>query len=114
METKNLFTDIPGSLPEEWSQVLARSRGVTVERIVSMGDRSPDGFWYDQAWDEWVAVLQGAAGLEFEEGPAMVKLGAGDHLLIPAHARHRVAWTSEKKPTVWLAVHFKASAQPAE
>ena len=114
METKNIFADVPGSLPEEWCQELARGNGATVERIVSRGHRSPAGFWYDQEWDEWVMVLQGAAGLEFHGRTPLVELAPGDHMMIPAHARHRVAWTSENQPTVWLAVHFKSSAQPAE
>jgi cupin 2 domain-containing protein len=32
-------------------------------------------------------------------------LQPGDHLLIPARARHRVDFT--ETPTVWLAVHFE-------
>jgi hypothetical protein len=32
-----------------------------VERIVSLGQVSPPGFWYDQAEGEWVLVLASAA-----------------------------------------------------
>ena len=57
----------------------------------------------DQAWDEWVLLVQGRAGLTLE-GDAPALLSAGDWLLIPAHRRHRVEWTDA--PTVWLAVHI--------
>ena len=58
-ETKggNLFADIPNALPEELIEVLAENRHVRIDRIVSTGHASPEGFWYDQA--EWVVVLKG-------------------------------------------------------
>ena len=34
------------------------------------------------------------------------ELKPGDYVHIPAHARHRVAWTDAAQPTVWLAVHY--------
>jgi cupin 2 domain-containing protein len=37
-------------------------------------------------------------------------LSSGDHLLIAAGVRHKVAWTDPDQPTVWLAVHL---AKPA-
>jgi cupin 2 domain-containing protein len=30
----------------------------------------------------------------------------GDHVQIPAHRRHRVAWTDPEQLTVWVAIHF--------
>jgi cupin 2 domain-containing protein len=51
-------------------------------------------------------LLQGSAALEFAGQPAPVELAAGDYLLIPAHARHRVAWTDAHQPTIWLALHY--------
>ena len=33
---------------------------------MSRAHASPEGFWYDQDWPEWVTVLQGSAGLLFE------------------------------------------------
>jgi len=32
-------------------------------------------------------------------------ISSGDHLLLPAHLRHRVAYTSSGPGCVWLAVH---------
>jgi cupin 2 domain-containing protein len=96
---------------------LATARGVRFERIVSTGQSSPDGFWYDQEEDEFVLVLQGGACLHIagdEGGPMQERrLGPGDWLLIPAHVRHRVAWTDPARPTVWLAV-FNVPESPAE
>ncbi len=102
----NLYADIPGELPAELVEVLARGNGVRIERIVSRGHVSPDGFWYNQDDVEWVVLLTGAARLRFEDRE--VELGTGDYLHIPAHRRHRVEWTSPDEPTVWLAVHFRA------
>ena len=104
--TANLFASIPTDLNEEFSQAILSRPGLTIERIVSRGHRSPEGFWYDQAWDEWVLVVRGRAGLEIEGHRTIVSLDRGDHLLIPAGVRHRVAWTSDGEDTVWLAVHI--------
>ena len=79
----------------------------TLEHIISRGAASPEGFWYDQPLDEWVALLQGVAELRFESGESSV-LHAGDSLVIPAHRRHRVERTSHD--AVWLALHFDNSA----
>ena len=43
--------------------------GLRIERIVSLGQASPPGFWYDQAEGEWVLVLAGAARLRFADEP---------------------------------------------
>ena len=46
---RNLFTGIPAELPQEWMETLLGGRGrFRVERIVSRGHASPEGFWYDQ------------------------------------------------------------------
>ncbi|MCG8543778.1 MAG: cupin domain-containing protein, partial [Alphaproteobacteria bacterium] len=79
---------------------------VLLERILSTGHATPAGEWYDQPRAEWVVVLRGRAGLRFEDEETVRTLNPGDHLLIPAHARHRVEWTSDTEPTVWLALHL--------
>ena len=76
---------------------------VRIERIVSEGQATPCGYWYDQEWDEWVMVLRGGAVLEFDDPFAEARLGTGDWLLIPARRRHRVRET--RPGTLWLAVH---------
>ncbi|GJG95488.1 cupin domain-containing protein [Cupriavidus pauculus] len=80
-----------------------------VERIVSNGQASPPGFWYDSADDEWVLVITGSAAVETDDGTSYT-LGAGDWLHLPAHCRHRVAWTDAAQATVWLAVHATPAA----
>jgi cupin 2 domain-containing protein len=109
MPTANIFADLPAagcSEGEQVREILGRA-GLRIERIVSTGHASPPGFWYDQLWDEWVMVLSGAARLRFENEADSRPLAAGDHVFIPAQARHRVDWTSPDQPTVWLAVHFR-------
>ena len=99
----NLFADIPTELDEELVTVLLKLPGVRLERIVSRGQASPPGFWYDQDVGEWVAVLKGAATLEVE-GRDEVKLSAGGHLYLPPRCRHRVTWTDPEQNTIWLAL----------
>jgi cupin 2 domain-containing protein len=103
----NVFANLPRRLPEEESTILAERAGAYVERIVSTGQASPSGFWFDQDWAEWVIVLEGAAGLRIEGEDAPRRLGPGDYLELPPHVRHRVEWTDMDRPTVWLAVHWK-------
>jgi cupin 2 domain-containing protein len=105
----NIFELGSGALEQEHFTSLVETGNVKIERIVSNGQASPPGFWYDQHWAEWVVVLAGSAGLRFEgEAEAMV-LRAGNHVLVPARKRHRVEWTDAGCATVWLAVHFPES-----
>ena len=99
----NLFDGLLAPDTEEAFATLAEADGSRIERIVSHGHVSPEGFWYDQSHREWVVVLQGAARLRFEDG--VVEMGPGDFIDIPARQRHRVEWTTPDKPTIWLAVH---------
>ena len=102
----NLFDSLPTSIPNELIQVIAGNQHVRIERIVSHGHASPDGFWYDQDENEWVIVLKGAARLRFDD--RSVELKTGDFVNIPAHKRHRVEWTTPDEPTIWLAVFFSS------
>lgn len=103
----HLFAPLPGALPEELVTVLAQGPGVRIERIVSTGQASPPGFWYDQDEHEWVAVLAGSAVLQFEGEAHSRRLVPGDWLLIPAHRRHRIDATATAGATVWLAVFYR-------
>lgn len=102
----NLFGQIPASLPEEICQDLVKTDSVRIERIISKGHTTPCGDWYDQAENEWVLVVQGAAELLFEENRRVVHLNEGDYINIPANQRHQVTWTSPEKETIWLAVFY--------
>lgn len=103
---RNLFADVPTDLTKELVEVLAQNERVRIERIVSCGQSSGEGFWYDQAEAEWVIVLEGEAKLLIEGDTNPRHMKAGDHLTIPPHQRHRVEWTTPHQPTVWLAVFF--------
>jgi len=102
----NLFIGFPTDLPEELVEVLVQNNSVRIERIVSTGHASPEGFWYDQDQHEWVVVLKGRAKLLFKGDDQPVEMGPGDWINIPAHRKHRVEWTSPDEPTVWLAVFY--------
>ena len=104
----NLFAGIPASLPEEFVQTLASTPDFRIERIISRGHASPPDFWYDQDHHEWVLLVQGAARLQLEGDEQMLELSPGDHVIIPAHRRHRVEWTTPNEPTLWLAVHYSS------
>jgi cupin 2 domain-containing protein len=104
----NLFAPPGQPLASELTDTIARLASARIERIVSFGQSSPAGFWYDQDEDEWVAVLTGSARLELADPVERVELLPGDHLLIPAHRRHRVEWTAPGEPTIWLAVFVPA------
>jgi len=106
----SVLRDIPRSLPEELCDVLVGAGSVRIERIVSRGHASPEGFWYDQPQAEFVLVVRGRAGVRFEGEPGVRTVAAGEYLNIPAGLRHRVEWTAPDEDTVWLAVHYPPSA----
>ena len=101
----NFFDDIPITIPAELVEVVLAATNVRIERIVSQGHVSPEGFWYDQAENEWVLLLQGAARLRFEN--EVVEMKAGDFINIPAHKKHQVEWTTPDEQTIWLAVFYE-------
>jgi cupin 2 domain-containing protein len=102
----NLLAGIdPSARDETFSELLA-APGVKVERIVSTGQSSPPGFWYDQGWAEWVLLIAGGAAIQFADEAEPRRLAAGDYLYIAPGQRHRVAWTDPDQPTVWLAIHI--------
>jgi cupin 2 domain-containing protein len=101
----NLFADLPQQLSDELFTTLLESKNLRIERIVSHGHASPDGFWYDQDHHEWVMVLKGAARLSFED--ETVEMKPGDFVNIPAHKKHRVEWTMPDEPTIWLAAFYE-------
>lgn len=103
--TGNILTPLPDALDDEVCTDLCRAEHVTIKRIVSHGQTSPASGWYDQDDNEWVIVLQGEAEVAFADADP-VRLVAGGYLNIPAHTRHRVAWTAPDTDTVWLAIHY--------
>lgn len=106
MPIGNLFSGIPAELPQELIDELVVQPSVRIERIVSKGHVSPDGFWYDQAEHEWVVLLQGEALLQLEGETGSIRLKPGMYINLPAHCKHRVEWTHPEIETVWLAVFY--------
>lgn len=102
---KNIF-DLPDRpLVDEQFDTLMEKNNVKIERIISTGQVSPPGFWFDQDRDEWVVLLEGEAKLEFEDGK-IVRLKKGDTVFCPKELKHRVTYTSIEPACIWLAVHF--------
>ncbi|MCX5806521.1 MAG: cupin domain-containing protein [Proteobacteria bacterium] len=108
VEIKNIFTNIPDCTSKEVFETLLDNGNFKIERIVSMGQTTPAGEWYDQERDEWVIVLTGSTGLSFKGDREIRVMKPGDHLFIPAHTIHRVEWTTSHEKTIWLAIHFPA------
>jgi cupin 2 domain-containing protein len=114
MKIENIFNSlkIPSAsvVTEEVFEKLLSTPYFTLERIVSTGQSTPPGQWYDQTQDEWVILLSGSAGFSFETEKTekiVQVLRPGDYIHIPAHQRHRVEWTDSLQPTLWLALHYR-------
>ncbi|MTI12247.1 cupin domain-containing protein [Sansalvadorimonas verongulae] len=109
MKPENLFTEAPFNPDKEFLETLAEGTGFKLNRIVSHGHRTPEGQWYNEPKDEWVALLSGKATLLIEDKE--IDMTPGSYLFIPAHVEHRVEWTDETCETVWLALYAEPSAQ---
>ncbi len=106
MTLNNIFANIPDSASKEIFETLLQTEHIRLERIISTGQATPHGEWYDQDTEEWVLVLAGRAGLMFEGEREMLVMNPGDYIRIPAHRRHRVEWTDARQKTIWLALHY--------
>ena len=102
----NLLRDLPDARDGEVTETLVAASGLRVERIVSLGQASPPGFWYDQNEAEWVLLLTGTARLRFADEEQDRVLGPGDHVHIASRRKHRVEWTDPAVPSVWLAIFY--------
>lgn len=102
----NIFEFLSDDISNELFENIVTGQNIKIERIISKGHSSPQSGWYDQSENEWVIVLKGQAKIEFEK-QAPVHLLAGSYLNIPAHTKHKVAWTDPDIETIWLAVHYK-------
>ncbi|MDJ0843827.1 cupin domain-containing protein [Crocosphaera sp.] len=100
----NIF-QLPSNLNnQEFFETIINNNNIKVERIISTGQITPDGTWYDQEQDEWVILLQGEATLLYVDDSS-IHLTPGDYLFIKAHEKHRVICTSSDPPCIWLAIH---------
>jgi cupin 2 domain-containing protein len=87
-------------------EALAESDHALVERIISSGQKTPDGQWLQQDRNEWVMLLKGNARISFADGYDF-ELNCGDHLFIPRDKKHRVTYTSADPECIWIAFHFE-------
>lgn len=108
----DMLADIRAGQAGELLETLVSGPAARIERIVSTGQASPPGFWYDQDEDEFVLLLTGAAGVRIEGERDTRRMAPGQWLHLPAHCRHRVEWTQADPPTVWLAVFIPAAGEP--
>ena len=105
MNVQNIFEKIPGELKEEYFEEIISNNNFRLERIVSDGHISPEGFWYDQNKNEFVILISGSAVIELENDVTM-NMKPGDYLIIPANKKHRVVKTDENEKTYWLVLHY--------
>ena len=108
MNSKNIYK-ISGEYPveQEVFESILSYGDVEIERILSSGQRTPEGQWLQQDEDEWVILLQGSSELSFEDGKRLT-LNKGDYIFIPSDLMHRVEKTSTNPICIWLAVHMKS------
>ena len=65
-----IVNNLMASSPDvtETFQTLLNLPGIRLEQIVSNGQASEEGFWYDQEQSEWGMLARGCAVLRFEPG----------------------------------------------
>lgn len=105
IKVDNLLARLPAAKRAEAFTDLLSRPGVRVERIVSRGQATPEDAPMVQDQDEWVVLLEGAAGLRIADSTE-VMLGPGDHVWIARGQKHWVTWTAKDRPSVWLAIHL--------
>lgn len=110
MHSGNLLGALPDTLPAELFETILSTDRLRIERILSRGQSTPKGEWYEQEEHEWVLLVTGEALLAIvppgEDEPATLRLGPGDYVNLPARCRHRVEWTAPDRVTVWLAIFY--------
>lgn len=107
MQFGNIYKHEYSDLSKEIFEIMLdlKNAEVKFERIISNGQATPKGEWYDQATTEWVVLLRGAAGLRFENIEQIIDLNLGDFVVIEPHEKHRVEYTASDE-TIWLALHY--------
>lgn len=101
------FFEIPQDLPKNFElfQSIISKENLSIERIISTGQKTPDNQWLEQDKNEWVLLLQGESAISFEDGKK-ISLKSGDYLHISKNTKHRVESTSSDPFCIWLAVHY--------
>ncbi len=97
----NLFAGLAAGGAEQFPELLARPGPEDRKNLVSTGQASPSGFWYDQPAYRMGAAAgrKTPASLLFEDESAPRQLQPGDYLEIAPHRRHRVESTHPELAT---------------
>lgn len=101
------FLKLPEDLPRDFElfqQIISNDK-IVIERIISCGQKTPEGQWLEDDRDEWVMLIQGRSVISFQSGMSR-ELNPGDHLIIPKNSRHRVEKTSTDPACIWIAVYY--------
>lgn len=104
---KNVFADIPETIPEEIFERLVETKSFRLERIISDGQLTPENEWYDEDENEWFVLIKGSAALLLEGDKEPLIMKPGDYLNLSAHRKHKVLWTDAEETTIWLAIHYR-------
>ncbi len=109
LEKTNIFDNIPIDKKNEIFFEILHSKNVKIEKIVSNGQKTPKNFWYNQDKNEFVIILEGFSKLEIKEDGIIkeIELNKGDYIDIKANVEHRVSYTCEENPTIWLVVFYE-------
>ena len=100
----NIFENLKISSSQEVFETIIENNKIKIERIISNGQITPHGIWYDQELNEFVTLLKGKATIILKKPNRTINLKGGDFLIINAHEKHRVEYTS--KDALWLALHY--------
>jgi cupin 2 domain-containing protein len=101
------MSGLPSQPPaEEVTETLLERSGLRIERIVSTGQATPEGQGTIRRATSGCSWSRATPRLRIEGEAHDRELGEGDFVFLPAHCRHRVAWTQREPPTVWLAIHI--------
>ena len=105
-EAGNIFK-IPDNLPKNFElfQTVMANDLLSIERIISTGQKTPEDQWLEQDKNEWVILLQGEAEMQFEGEESKI-LSSGDYLHIEKNTKHKLLRTSAEPECIWLAVHY--------
>lgn len=104
---KSIFEHKYTDLQDEIFEKILEHSEFFVERIISKGQKTPDGEWLSQERAELVFLLKGWARLSFKSSGKEFFMRPGDYLLINPFEEHRVEETAKDEETIWLAIHFK-------
>ncbi len=104
MSIKNILEVENIDYNKEVIETILKNSNVKIKRIISTGQNSIENFWYNQKENEFILLLQGEAGIEFEDDN--IELKKGDYCLIPKYKKHRVSYTKSNEITIWLCIFF--------